>query len=498
MTFMDPWQDVFDEQKANSYVDNTSLGCNDAHMTEQMCYKQLIKHGQELAQIWDLILYHSGRALELQKCFWYLLHWQWVKCQPQLARNIETPGTIALTSGCTPVYMVIPHEEVWVACSTLGVCPTPDGNYRKEGAFLLNKANQYAAWLLASNLSDMDMFICHRSTYITSMMYSLLLTMFTPMELNKIQCKAIQAILNKLGVNKSFPHHVTFGPKDMCGLALLDISIDQGIHQIQHFMNHVFATNSVGNLIIIALWCLQLEVGCSFHILEHPDECLPYITLCWLTSIHDFLARHKISLEVTSARLIPICQVNDRHLMDDFHALRIFNNDQLYDLNLCRIYLQVMTLSDIMDGLGNRITNEAFKAQWLTDRFSVLHWAWQLVLTTMQHNLWKQALEAAYTSTGQILKHPLGKWALPINCGRISMIHLQTAFLSPPQWQAMTWITNLLNMLWLPQCAITWQPLPFHWLQCTCRFSPSTGPLWYQWWSHPPGPHWSLQHIMSG
>ena len=65
MTFLDPWQDVFDEQNADSYIDNTSLGCNDAHMTEQMCCKQLIKHGQELAQIWERILYSCGGALEL-------------------------------------------------------------------------------------------------------------------------------------------------------------------------------------------------------------------------------------------------------------------------------------------------------------------------------------------------------------------------------------------------------------------------------------------------
>ena len=149
--------------------------------------------------------------------------------------------------------MVIPHEEVWVVCCTLGVHPAPDRNYRKEGTFLLNKANQYAARLSASNLSDMDMFIFHQSTYIPSMTYSLLLMMFTPMELNKIQCKATQAILNKLGANKSFPHQVIFRPKDMCRLALLDISVNQGIHQIQHFMNHVFAADSVGNLIIIAL-----------------------------------------------------------------------------------------------------------------------------------------------------------------------------------------------------------------------------------------------------
>jgi hypothetical protein len=34
--------------------------------------------------------------------------------------------------------------------------------------------------------------------------------------LNKIQRRAIQAILNKLGVSKAFPRWVAFGPKDLC------------------------------------------------------------------------------------------------------------------------------------------------------------------------------------------------------------------------------------------------------------------------------------------
>ena len=280
-------------------------------------------------------------------CFWYLLHWQWVKGQPQLATKLETPGMIALTSGRVPVYTMIPHEEVWVAHHTLGVWPAPNGNYRKEGAFLLDKANQYASCLSISNLLEMDMFIFHHSTYVLSMTYSLLLMTFTPTKLNKIQRKVIQSILNKLGVNKSFPCRVAFSPKDLCGLALLDVSIDQGVHQIQHFLNHVFAADSVGNLILTALQCLQLKAGCSFHILEHPNEYLPYITSCWLTSIRDFLAQHKIVLNVTEAWLTLMSHINDRHLMDDFCSLGIFNNDQLYDVNLCRLYLQVMTLSDI-------------------------------------------------------------------------------------------------------------------------------------------------------
>jgi hypothetical protein len=134
-----------------------------------------------------------------------MVYWQWVNGHPQMAPTILCPGIIALTSGKVPNYTVIPRLEVWDARRMLGVRPTPDGNYQNEGDFLLNKVNRYATRLAMSRLSDMDTFIFHRSTYIPSMMYSLLATTFDTKTLNKIQSKAVQAILNKLGVSKSFP-----------------------------------------------------------------------------------------------------------------------------------------------------------------------------------------------------------------------------------------------------------------------------------------------------
>jgi hypothetical protein len=74
----------------------------------------------------------------------------------------------------------------------------------------------------------MDAFIFHWSTYIPSMTYSLLVMTLDALQLNKIQSRSIPAILNKQGVNKHFPCSVDFGPKDLCGLALLDLSIEQG------------------------------------------------------------------------------------------------------------------------------------------------------------------------------------------------------------------------------------------------------------------------------
>jgi hypothetical protein len=136
-----------------------------------------------------------------------MVYWQWVNGHPQMAPTISCPGIIALMSAKIPNYTVIPRLEVWEArqCQTLGVRPAPDSNYQKEGDFLLNKANRYATRLAMSRLSKLDTFIFHRSMYIPSMMYSLSAMTFDMKTLNKIQHKAVQAILSKLGVSKSFP-----------------------------------------------------------------------------------------------------------------------------------------------------------------------------------------------------------------------------------------------------------------------------------------------------
>jgi hypothetical protein len=152
-----------------------------------MPYKELIAKAQGMAQIWERILYSSGGALELRKCFWYLVYWTWENGHPQMMTMIECPGIISLTSGNVPIYTVIPRLEVWEARRTLGVRLAQDGNYRKEAAFLLNKANRYAVQLSTSRLSEMDMFIFHHSMYVPSMMYSLPVMTIAMKILNKIQ-----------------------------------------------------------------------------------------------------------------------------------------------------------------------------------------------------------------------------------------------------------------------------------------------------------------------
>jgi hypothetical protein len=196
-------------------------------------------------------------------------------------------------------------------------------------------------------------------------------------------------------------------------MALLDMSVEQGVRGIQHFTDHLFSRDSVGNLILIALQSLQIESGSGFHLLEHPSKWVPYIAKCWLTCIQEFLASNKITLKLDSAKLVRKSHQHDCHIMDVVRKLEMYNHEQLFDINAVQMHLQITTLSDIADANGQKITDEAFKGQKLSDRYSRLKWPRQPIITSKQRNLWKVALEAAFTSSGTVLKQPLGEWTGP-------------------------------------------------------------------------------------
>ncbi len=82
--------------------------------------------------------------------------------------------------------------------------------------------------------------------------------------------------------------------------------------------------------------------------------------------------------------------------MDKFWKVGIYDDHQLFDINVIHMHLKVMTLSDIVDAQGQQVTEEAFKGKKLSDRYSKLKWPRQPVLMTQQCNLWKAALEAAF------------------------------------------------------------------------------------------------------
>ena len=64
-----------------AFVGNTSLGFTDPGFLTLNTMVNKFKH---MAQTWEQLLYYSGGALDLPKCLWYIMYWDW---------NLERPYT---------------------------------------------------------------------------------------------------------------------------------------------------------------------------------------------------------------------------------------------------------------------------------------------------------------------------------------------------------------------------------------------------------------------
>jgi hypothetical protein len=97
--------------------------------------------------------------------------------------------------------------------------------------------------------------------------------------------------------------------------------------------------------------------------------------------------------------LCPLEQ-NDHPEMDDSPFLGQDETQQFQSLIGAMQWAVSIGRLDIATGRGKK----------QLDWFSTLNWPRQPVITTKQQSLWKTGLEAAFTSSGQTLKQPLGKW----------------------------------------------------------------------------------------
>jgi len=92
----------------------------------------------------------------------------------------------------------------------------------------------------------------------------------------------------------------------------------------------------------------------------------------------------------------------------DYFIAQDFFPVSLGTLNRCRLYLQVITLSDIVSSDGTRIITDIFHGIPLTERTSTLKWPNQQRPPPKAWALWSSALKPLQPR--DTLLTPLGPW----------------------------------------------------------------------------------------
>jgi hypothetical protein len=239
---------------------------------------------------------------------------------------------------------------------------------------------------------------------------------FSCVSLTEKQCQHIQApvlaeILPKLHLNHHTPRAVLFAGPRYGGLSISENYKDLGYSHLQYMIGHIKMHDEVGQLILSLITHTQLQVGSvtPFFRLAYPKYA-KWIDSTWITDVWKFAHQAKIEIDVEKHWVPKLLRGEDTALMDMALTYNL-NAYQLQCINQCRLYLQVITISDITSARGDHFLRSALTGTKEHKRQS--HFSWLDIPPPPSHcwHTWRLFLQ--FFSQGRRLLQPMGPWIHP-------------------------------------------------------------------------------------
>jgi hypothetical protein len=415
--FTSACMEVVVQTLGTAFVDDSSLSVtspyvrdhnNSLHYNHTRDNIATIQSLLTVAQHWERLLFSTGGAINMQKSFWYLIAWVWKKGIPKIATSTTAPGKMELTSGYSSTTTTVPRIEPSDSFRTLGVYISPSGSQLKQIKVLRQHSEQYYINVSTSTLTSDEVYLSYMLYLRSRLIYPLPCSSLTQKQCKHVQAPALAALTSKMHMNRHTSHHIIFGDYRYGGLGLPDLYTDQGYGQLKLLVGHLKLEDTTGDLILIAISHLQLHIGSRtpFFALSYPNYA-KWIDHTWLSSIWKHTHQLAITVEVERHWTIQHARRNDMSLMDEFLKYN-FSPQQLKHINNCRLFLQVILLSDIATADGQQILSTIRRGHKPIDRVSELHWPRQENPPELAWALWRIALE--HLSTNYKLHKPLGDW----------------------------------------------------------------------------------------
>jgi hypothetical protein len=196
------------------FVDDSTGSVDDFH-NNNATVDSLLGRLQVDAQLWNDLLWCSGGMLELPKCSYHFLCFDF----DESGKPIPWPGTVGppLEVKSPLGYTIpIPFKNVYTTHKTLGQYQAPAGTSKTQ--LLKTQANQttLSQYLASSPDTRSQASVFYHTIYLPSI-YVLPQSFFTSQELDTAEKKSTPAIFAKEGFNRNTSRHLMYGPSDYAG-----------------------------------------------------------------------------------------------------------------------------------------------------------------------------------------------------------------------------------------------------------------------------------------
>jgi hypothetical protein len=197
--------------------------------------------------------------------------------------------------------------------------------------------------------------IAIRSTIGRTLAYPLVATAFDSKQCKMLQSCFLEATLGKTGIVRTAPSIIAIAPTSLGGFGFMSFEIEQLIQHLGLIMQHgPDQTSTTGRLLRATLEYYALDTGLSGDPLSLPYA--EYATRkTWISTTITALRKHGISISSGGHGLTRWCS-NDTFIME--HLFNKLPYSTLCIVNKVRLYLRVVTLSDMVSADGSQFDRE--------------------------------------------------------------------------------------------------------------------------------------------
>ena len=343
------------------FVDDSTGSCNDFQPSTQVPLSTILQRMEQDAQRWNTLLHCSGGKLELPKCSFHVLHFNF-KPDGKPFPSIENyDGSIRIQDPESQCTISIPSKRAFEFHKTLGHHKSPITNETKSIEPLCAKANHLAHLMSMSPINRQGMQVAYHTIYIPTIRYTLPQSFYSKRLLEQCQAKSLHKIISKCGYNRHTARALLFAPTTFAGGGFLPWHVLQGEGQIQHVIKHWRTNTIISKTMRIALKWAQWQSGHAISILEDTTTKIPFLECRWIQSMRSFMAEIGASFFISPPITIPKETSNDAFIMQIAREWGNFEDKDLHILNNCRLYLHLATISEMFDATGKQLMPHIWK-----------------------------------------------------------------------------------------------------------------------------------------
>jgi hypothetical protein len=347
---------------AFAFVDDTDI-IQTADDTEFVIHntddtvKKLFDVTQSAVNTWSSILQATGGQLEPSKTFCVPILHQWKGHRAVLQRDTSDDLQINLCADgrLTPIDKKDPNAPFF----TLGIWQSPSGKEDAQKEHLLQKIALWDKATTSNKITWTQARIASKATIGRTLCYALPATALSHMECSELQQAYLRAFLGKIGVVRTAPATIATAPTWLGGFGLMSFEIEQFIAHVGIILQHGHHHSSItGMLLRTSFEYYAIETGLPGDPLQLP--CVQYVTQnTWVGNTLQFMQRFHVTISSDISGLSSWTS-NDSYIMQLFLALTT-TTSTLVILNKVRLYLRVVTLSDLLSSDGNTFDINALR-----------------------------------------------------------------------------------------------------------------------------------------